>query len=48
LKILYDTSWTGFGETFEPFAPSCRLVMPQIRGDWANAFAKARGIIAQL
>jgi tetratricopeptide (TPR) repeat protein len=48
LKILYDTSWTGFGETFEPFAPSCRLVMPQSRGDWANAFAKARGIIAQL
>jgi tetratricopeptide (TPR) repeat protein len=48
LKILYDTSWTGFGETFEPFAPSCRLVMPQSRGDWADAFAKARGIIAQL
>ncbi len=48
LKILYDTSWTGFGQGFEPFAPSCQLIMPQSRGDWANAFAKARGIIAQL
>jgi len=48
LKILYDTSWTGFGQGFEPFAPSCKLVMPQSRGDWASAFAKARGIIAQL
>jgi hypothetical protein len=48
LKILYDTSWTGFGENFEPFAPSCRLVMPARRGDWADAFSKAQAIIAQL
>jgi tetratricopeptide (TPR) repeat protein len=48
LKILYDTSWTGFGESFEPFAPSCQLVMPQSRGDWSNAFSKAHEIIAQL
>ena len=48
LKILYDISWTGFGESFEPFAPSCKLVRPQSRGNWASAFAKARGIIAQL
>jgi Flp pilus assembly protein TadD len=48
LKVLYHISWTGFGECFEPFAPSCKLVMPQSRGDWASAFASARGIIAQL
>jgi hypothetical protein len=48
LKMLYDTSWTGFGQSFEPFAPSCQLIMPQSRGDWANAFGKARGIIARL
>ncbi len=40
-KILYDTSWTSFGRTFEPFAPSCALMMPQTRGDWADAFAQA-------
>ena len=48
LKVLYAVSWTGFGECFEPFAPSCKLVMPQSRGDWASAFTKAHEIIAQL
>jgi hypothetical protein len=37
-KILYDNSWTSFGEKYEPFAPSCVCVMPQTRGDWANVF----------
>lgn len=40
-KVLYDTSWTSFGQSREPFAPSCVLMMPEKRGDWANAFAKA-------
>jgi tetratricopeptide (TPR) repeat protein len=40
-KILYDTSWTSFGEPIEPFAPSCALMMPDRRGDWADSFAKA-------
>jgi Flp pilus assembly protein TadD len=40
-KILYDTSWTSFGQSFEPFAPSCVLMMPERRGDWANAFTRA-------
>ena len=39
-KILYDTSWTSFGETYEPFAPSCICVMPERRGDWAACFGK--------
>ncbi len=39
-KILYDTSWTAFGCDYEPFAPSCRLMMPATRGDWADTFAK--------
>ncbi len=39
-KILYDTSWTSFGETYEPFAPACMCVMPQHRGDWAECFAR--------
>jgi ADP-heptose:LPS heptosyltransferase len=38
-KILYDTSWTSFGETYEPFAPACSCVMPARRGDWAACFA---------
>ena len=41
-KILYDTSWTSFGETYEPFAPACRCVMPKQRGDWADCFAQVR------
>jgi tetratricopeptide (TPR) repeat protein len=45
LKILYDTSWTSFGESHEPFAPSCLCVMPAARGDWADGFAKARAIL---
>jgi Flp pilus assembly protein TadD len=39
-KILYDTSWTALGQSYEPFAPSCTCVMPQSRGDWADVFAQ--------
>ena len=24
-KVLYDTSWTALGQTYEPFAPACLL-----------------------
>ncbi|HEX3675751.1 MAG TPA: tetratricopeptide repeat protein [Rhizomicrobium sp.] len=44
-KILYNNSWTAFGQSHEPLAPSCRCVMPQIAGDWRNAFAKAAGAL---
>jgi tetratricopeptide (TPR) repeat protein len=39
-KVLYDTSWTALGQAHEPFAPACRLAMPQSRGDWPSAFRK--------
>jgi Flp pilus assembly protein TadD len=39
-KVLYDTSWTAFGQDHEPFAPACELVMPAARGDWADVFEK--------
>lgn len=39
-KILYDTSWTGFAQSCEPFAPACELMMPDLRGDWAHTFEK--------
>lgn len=42
LKVLYDTSWTAFGRDYEPFAPSCRCMMPDTPGDWPNVFAKAK------
>jgi tetratricopeptide (TPR) repeat protein len=45
LKLLYDTSWTAFGQAHEPLAPSCQCVMPDTRGDWAQVFAKAAAII---
>jgi hypothetical protein len=47
LKLLYDTSWTAFGQAYEPLAPSCQCVMPKTRGDWASVFAQARAIIAR-
>jgi Flp pilus assembly protein TadD len=46
IKLLYDTSWTAFGQTFEPFAPSCLCAMPEGQGDWASAFAKARTLLS--
>ncbi len=39
-KVLYDTSWTAFAQGYEPFAPACELMMPQARGDWAQAFER--------
>jgi hypothetical protein len=44
-KILYDTSWTSFGQQYEPFAPSCLCMTPQIRGDWADSFARTLALI---
>jgi tetratricopeptide (TPR) repeat protein len=40
-KILYDTSWTSFGQDYEPLAPSCLCMTPDTPGDWRSAFAKA-------
>ncbi len=44
-KVLYDTSWTAFGRDAEPFAPACRLVMPEVPGDWAGVFAKTNALL---
>ncbi|MGA9794844.1 MAG: tetratricopeptide repeat protein [Rhizomicrobium sp.] len=38
-KILSRQSWTGFGESYEPFAPSCRCLTAD--GDWTNALSQA-------
>ena len=45
-KVLYDTSWTSFGETHEPFAPGCICVMPKYRGDWVDCFAQVRAALS--
>lgn len=47
-KILYDTSWTSFGERYEPFAPACVCVMPRERGAWRDGFAQASDAIRSL
>ena len=39
-KVLYDTSWTAFGQNYEPFAPACRCMMPGSPGNWPDVFAK--------
>jgi tetratricopeptide (TPR) repeat protein len=45
LKVLYDTSWTALGQSYEPFAPACACVMPATRGDWADVFAQVKAKI---
>ncbi|MEI9930684.1 MAG: tetratricopeptide repeat protein [Rhizomicrobium sp.] len=47
-KILYDNSWTSFGETYEPFGPACTCVMPKQRGDWADCFAQTKNALSAL
>ena len=47
LKLLHDTSWTAFGQAYEPLAPACRCVMPALRGGWADVFAQALAIITR-
>ena len=47
-KILYNNSWTSFGEDYEPFAPSCRCMMPNTSGDWSDAFAQTRAALSSL
>ncbi len=39
-KVLYHSSWTGFGTGIEPFAPACELMMPEVRGDWTDTFER--------
>ena len=47
-KILYNNSWTSFGESYEPFAPSCRCMMPKTSGDWSDAFAQTAAAVSPL
>src|SRR5581483_4396506 len=46
-KVLYDTSWTAFGQPHEPFAPACMLMMPETRGDWGNVFEKTLAVLSR-
>lgn len=47
-KVLYDTSWTAFGQDHEPFAPSACCIMPATRGDWTDTFARTKDWISRL
>jgi len=47
-KILYNNSWTSFGEDYEPFAPSCVCMMPKVSGDWSDAFARTMSALKPL
>jgi tetratricopeptide (TPR) repeat protein len=47
-KILYSNSWTAFGQDCEPFAPSCRCMMPKSSGDWRDAFARTTEALSLL
>jgi tetratricopeptide (TPR) repeat protein len=39
-KVLRDTSWTSFGQGYEPFGPACQCISGNSEGDWAGAFEK--------
>ena len=43
LKLLYDTSWTAFGQSYEPLAPSCHCVMPDSSRRLARGFRASGG-----
>jgi len=45
-KIVRDTSWTSLGCAVEPFAPSCTVVAPKLRGDWSDAFRRTLSHLA--
>jgi tetratricopeptide (TPR) repeat protein len=47
-KVLYDTSWTSFGASYEPLAPSARCLMPATRGNWADVLAQSLDAIRAL
>ena len=47
-KILYNNSWTSFGESYEPFAPSCQCMMPKASGDWSDAFGQTLAAVRPL
>lgn len=44
-KLLYDTSWTAFGQAYEPLAPACQCIMPKVRGDWRDVIAQTLALI---
>ncbi|HEX2593443.1 MAG TPA: tetratricopeptide repeat protein [Rhizomicrobium sp.] len=46
-KLLRDTSWTSFGQSYEPFGPSCVCIGGDTSGDWDSAFAKTGAALRQ-
>lgn len=44
-KVQPDAGWTAFGQTFEPFAPAARAIVPAHPGDWADAFRQVQQIL---
>jgi len=48
LKLLPDPVWTAMGQSHEPFAPACQVVIPARRGDWADVFRQAAAVVTKL
>jgi tetratricopeptide (TPR) repeat protein len=46
-KLNYHVSWTAFGQSYEPFAPSCVCIGPDCAGDWDQTFSRAVTLIAR-
>ncbi len=47
-KVLRDTSWTSFGQRYEPFAPSCICVGAEESGDWDSVFDRVTRAVCSL
>jgi hypothetical protein len=47
-KILYNNAWTSLGQEYEPFAPSCRCMMPNESGNWSDAFGQTAAALRPL
>ena len=44
-KVLYDTSWTAFGQRVEPFAPACRCLCRTSPATGPDVFAQAKAAL---
>jgi ADP-heptose:LPS heptosyltransferase len=46
LKLLTGPVWTAIGQSYEPFAPSCKCLSADRIGNWADVFCKAKNILS--
>jgi len=48
LKLLAGPVWTAMGQSYEPFAPTCKCLSAAQTGDWADVFRQASAALTKL